>query len=939
MGEYSGVAAPVSTQYPQYIRDNYTVWATTMMWALESNEIWEAVDPGGDEFKKGASMYRKDRQALTAICSVMPMDVRQHLISKTSAKEAWETIKTLNLGHARVREAALQTLLKQYENLEMGGDEKLDAFASRVATLVNGIRALGEKLEEISIVRRFLRAAPPRYLPVVSAIEQCVDLKTLTMDDLIGRFKAHDERMKITYGDVVPEEHVMLTRAQWQAVVAKEKGDKAYDSRSDKRLLAQRKSTSQGRTRTTLRRGGSLTSRKRTRGATSSITGYGDCDGSRSTVCGSRGQACDEGVVGKQRSAPYPRETTDQASEALELVHGDICGPISPATPSGNEYFMLMVDDHSQYMWIVLLKSKDQAIQAFEKIKEAGEVKARAKKSLRIDRGGELKHKVVAMARSMMESKNLPGKFWGEAVNTAVYLLNRAPTRSMVGGTPYEAWYGRKPSVDHLRTFGCVAHIKTVSGHKRSLADRSTPMIMTGYEEGSKAYRLSNPLTNKVIVACDVVFEEDLSWIWNSTEPEEIFTVGHSDYRHTDDQVWPDTRIDAETGAMNSSSSALSTRSSVGAAARSLVSRARPGDEPSEPSGEVPGATPGGVSPRGSPRASSRSRAWADNLGSSAPGGSAVELHGSSVRATPTEASRPAGGAYGSQAGSPGGIEGSLPRAAPREELGPSRPEIPFRLDDALLPGLDRGRALGGGSAAGADGHGISPSRIDLGASEGTPAARSTAGKAGVLAKEVDKGHVFTSPGGDLWPEPGDSEGEEPNPSVLALASPPSASEERRPDEGRRVVVLSGPDEKMRLSQAASDGMEVDILLLLNVRRGGTYWLRACVSSELIVSVVGENSAAGLCLVSDRREYCWVWANTAAPALRILLEAGASTSSMPAGMMTLDGKRTTSAQHDHALQDDASKEEATETNAIARSSRGKNLGFHPESVRPSWQGR
>lgn len=53
------------------------------------------------------------------------------------------------------------------------------------------------------------------------------------MDDLVGWFKAHDERMKITYGDAVTEEHVMLTRAQWQAVVAKEKGGKE-SSRSDK---------------------------------------------------------------------------------------------------------------------------------------------------------------------------------------------------------------------------------------------------------------------------------------------------------------------------------------------------------------------------------------------------------------------------------------------------------------------------------------------------------------------------------------------------------------------------------------------------------------------------------------------------------------------------------------------------------------------------------
>ncbi|XP_071679914.1 uncharacterized protein [Lolium perenne] len=571
----------------------------------------------------------------------MPMDVKQHLISKKSAKEAWETIKTLNLGHERVREAALQTLQKKYENLEMGEDETLDAFASRVATLVNGIRALDEKLEEISIVRRFLRAAPPRYLSVVSAIEQCVDLKTLTMDDLVGRFKAHDERMKITYGDVVPEEHVMLTRAQWQVVVAKEKGDKAYDRRSDKEASRPAKKYIAGEDeddapprrkfdikKVRCHNCGELghfkvDCRKLPKPKERALIAQEGDDGPMMLmleVCEQKDEEelpppspateivmdhglpcvdhvdkpCGEGIVEKQRSAPYPHETTDQASEALELVHGDICGPISPATPSGNEYFMLVVDDHSQYMWIVLLKSKDQGLQAFKKIKEAGGVKARAKrKTLRIDRGGELKHKVVAMARSMMESKGLPGKFWGEAVNTAVYLLNRAPTRSMVGGTPYEAWYGRKPSVDHLRTFGCVAHVKTVSGHKRSLAGRSTPMIMTGYEEGSKAYRLCNPSTNKVVVTCDVVFEEDLSWIWDSTEPDEMFTVVCSEL-HVDDQG---TRFGGDTDTRKMSSDA-----------------------------------DGDSSPRRSAASGSKERGRGSNPGGSPPGGPIVELHGSPAR-------------------------------------------------------------------------------------------------------------------------------------------------------------------------------------------------------------------------------------------------------------------------------------------------------------------
>lgn len=103
------------------------------------------------------------------------------------------------------------------------------------------------------------------------------------------------------------------------------------------------------------------------------------------------------------------------------------------------------------------------------------------------------------MARSVLKSKNLPGKFWGEAVTTAVYFLNRAPTKSVVGMTPYEAWCGRKPSVEHLRTFGCITHVKTVSGHASKLADRSTPMIFIGYEASSKghskAYRVYDPAT------------------------------------------------------------------------------------------------------------------------------------------------------------------------------------------------------------------------------------------------------------------------------------------------------------------------------------------------------------------------------------------------------------------------------------------------------------
>ena len=131
---------------------------------MEAQEIWEAVDPGGQDYVKGGAKYTKDRRALTALYSVVPRDVMQHLVGKKSAKDVWETIKILHQGHTRVKEALLQTLMKNYEDLKMEESETVDQFATRFVTLINAITGYGEKLDEIKNVRRFLHAAPARYM-------------------------------------------------------------------------------------------------------------------------------------------------------------------------------------------------------------------------------------------------------------------------------------------------------------------------------------------------------------------------------------------------------------------------------------------------------------------------------------------------------------------------------------------------------------------------------------------------------------------------------------------------------------------------------------------------------------------------------------------------------------------------------------------------------
>ena len=123
--------------------------------------------------------------------------------------------------------------------------------------------------------------------------------------------------------------------------------------------------------------------------------------------------------------------------DALELVHSDLCGPITPATNGGRRYFLLFVDDYSRYMWLQLLTSKDKAAKAIKKFKACVEAESDKKLHvLRTNHDGEftsvefaaycadqgvVRHHtgvverqnqtVVGMARSMMKAKSMPAKF------------------------------------------------------------------------------------------------------------------------------------------------------------------------------------------------------------------------------------------------------------------------------------------------------------------------------------------------------------------------------------------------------------------------------------------------------------------------------------------------------------------------------------------------
>lgn len=102
-------------------------------------------------------------------------------------------------------------------------------------------------------------------------------------------------------------------------------------------------------------------------------------------------KVCDGCVLGKQHRKPFPQMSSFRAETGLELVHADLCGQITPRSIGGAAYFLLVVDDHSRYMWVEMLQSKDQALECFKKIKSRAEVESGGKlKALRTDRGVNL---------------------------------------------------------------------------------------------------------------------------------------------------------------------------------------------------------------------------------------------------------------------------------------------------------------------------------------------------------------------------------------------------------------------------------------------------------------------------------------------------------------------------------------------------------------------
>jgi hypothetical protein len=115
---------------------------------------------------------------------------------------------------------------------------------------------------------------------------------------------------------------------------------------------------------------------------------------------------------------------------------------------------------------------------------------------------------LLDVTRALLISANLPKSFWADAILTSCYLINRLPSRILNNKSPMEILYSRKFSLSHLRVFGCVCYAHIQDSGK--LDPRARKCVFIGYSTTKKGYKCFDPITRRLYISRDVVFNENL---------------------------------------------------------------------------------------------------------------------------------------------------------------------------------------------------------------------------------------------------------------------------------------------------------------------------------------------------------------------------------------------------------------------------------------------
>ncbi|KAG7536483.1 GAG-pre-integrase domain [Arabidopsis suecica] len=233
--------------------------------------------------------------------------------------------------------------------------------------------------------------------------------------------------------------------------------------------------------------------------------------------------SCDVCFRAKQTREVFPL-SINKSTECFSLIHCDVWGPYRVPSSCGAVYFLTIVDDFSRAVWTYLLLAKSEVLKTVRSdngtefmclssyFREHGIIHQTSCVGTPQQNGRvERKHRhILNVARALLFQASLPIKFWGEAVLTAAYLINRTPSSLHKGLSPYEILHDSKPNYDQLRVFGSACYVHHLSRDKDKFGERSRLCIFVGYPFAQKGWKVFDIEKNEFLISRDVVFRETI---------------------------------------------------------------------------------------------------------------------------------------------------------------------------------------------------------------------------------------------------------------------------------------------------------------------------------------------------------------------------------------------------------------------------------------------
>jgi hypothetical protein len=266
---------------------------------------------------------------------------------------------------------------------------------------------------------------------------------------------------------------------------------------------------------------------------------------------------CSGCAFGKSHRTSFPKNRIrDKALQPGMLIHSDICGPMSVPSYGGSLYYILFQDDCTRYRFVFCIQKKSEALICFQRVcKAIFRDTGFSVQTLRTDNASEycskrfskyledagIKHElsvpynpeqnsvsehsnrtIMEAVRSCIFHSKVDSRFWAEAVDNVVYTLNRTCSRLLLDTTPFEAYTRHKPSVAHMRPFGCKVFTHIPKELRKKLSPKSREGIFLGYADTTKGYRIWDIEKQQVILSRDVLFDENKFVSSTTSEPLKV---------------------------------------------------------------------------------------------------------------------------------------------------------------------------------------------------------------------------------------------------------------------------------------------------------------------------------------------------------------------------------------------------------------------------------